>query len=376
MTSTDFFDQFNEAIQSKCPFVFFSTPESQSIKAYIQTNSETYCIEDYSESGFVFAPFDANKNSYYIPLETSRVLKLEHLDFEVRLQSNPLNYEDPTKEHLKLVSSALDAITTTDLEKVVLSRAFKFNLESSNPIETFKTLVHSYPSAFTYCWYHPQTGFWFGASPEQLLKLEGRSLSTMALAGTQAVNLGKAIEWDVKNREEHAFVTDYLVKVLSNYLEPIKISDPQTHKAGELLHLKTHVTGRLKSSNYSLKALLKAIVAPTALKPSARGDLSTLTPPTKTLMTLSSGAVVHHVASFTGTSHPCLDRSSSHFSVMSCNILDEVAKIQRSSAYRIKDNRMLDSSSTPYAWEIHHCKNSDAGPSKVELNKSGAAGSP
>ena len=106
MTSTDFFDQFNEAIQSKCPFVFFSTPESQSIKAYIQTNSETYCIEDYSESGFVFAPFDANKNSYYIPLETSRVLKLEHLDFEVRLQSNPLNYEDPTKEHLKLVSSS------------------------------------------------------------------------------------------------------------------------------------------------------------------------------------------------------------------------------------------------------------------------------
>jgi isochorismate synthase len=259
MTSTDFFDQFNEAIQSKCPFVFFSTPESQSIKAYIQTNSETYCIEDYSESGFVFAPFDANKNSYYIPLETSRVLKLEHLDFEVRLQSNPLNYEDPTKEHLKLVSSALDAITTTDLEKVVLSRAFKFNLESSNPIETFKSLVHSYPSAFTYCWYHPQTGFWFGASPEQLLKLEGRSLSTMALAGTQAVNLGKTIEWDVKNREEHAFVTDYLVKVLSNYLEPIKISDPQTHKAGELLHLKTHVTGRLKSSNYSLKALLKTM---------------------------------------------------------------------------------------------------------------------
>ena len=157
------------------------------------------------------------------------------------------------------MSSALDAITTTDLEKVVLSRAFKFNLESSNPIETFKTLVHSYPSAFTYCWYHPQTGFWFGASPEQLLKLERRSLSTMALAGTQAVNLGKAIEWDVKNREEHAFVTDYLVDILSNYIEPINISGPHTLKAGQLLHLQTNVTGRLKSTDHNLKDLLKAM---------------------------------------------------------------------------------------------------------------------
>ena len=83
MTSTDFFDQINTAIQSKRPFVLFSKPENQSIKAYIQTNTETHIINDYSESGFVFAPFDSEKDSYYIPLETSTVYKLEQLDFEV-----------------------------------------------------------------------------------------------------------------------------------------------------------------------------------------------------------------------------------------------------------------------------------------------------
>ena len=114
-------------------------------------------------------------------------------------------------DHFKLVSSALDTINATDLEKVVLSREFKFNLESSNPIEIFKTLAQTYPSAFTYCWFHPETGFWLGASPESLLKLEGRSLSTMALAGTQTFNLTANVEWDIKNRDEHAFVTDYLV---------------------------------------------------------------------------------------------------------------------------------------------------------------------
>ena len=82
MTSTDFFDQINTAIQLKRPFVLFSKPESHSLKAYVQANTKTHTINNYSESGFVFAPFDAAKDSYYIPLEDSIVIELENLDFE------------------------------------------------------------------------------------------------------------------------------------------------------------------------------------------------------------------------------------------------------------------------------------------------------
>jgi len=259
MTSTDFFDQIKIAIKSKQPFVLFSKPGSSSIKSYLQTNTNTYRINDYSESGFVFAPFDATNDSYYIPLENATVIEFGDLDFEVKPKSNHFDRNEPVDEHMKLVSEAIKAINSTDLEKVVLSRAIKVKIESTNPIEIFKNLVKNYPSAFTYCWFHPQTGFWFGASPESLLKLEGRSLSTMALAGTQTVNSTENVEWDIKNREEHAFVADYLVDVLSNYLEPIKTSGPQTFKAGELLHLQTHITGRLKSVDHSLKDLLKAM---------------------------------------------------------------------------------------------------------------------
>lgn len=259
MISIDFFDHIDKAIKSNHPFVLFSKHESHSLKAYIQTNTQTHTINDYSESGFVFAPFDAAKDSYYIPLEDSIVIELEHLDSELRLPSNHLDEVNPTFDHLKLVSSALDTINATDLEKVVLSREFKFKLESSNPIEIFKTLVHSYPSAFTYCWFHPKTGLWLGASPESLLKIEGRALSTMALAGTQVNDTTATVEWDVKNREEHAFVTDYLVEVLSKYIEPINTSGPHTLKAGQLLHLQTHVSGRLKSTKHRLKEVLKAM---------------------------------------------------------------------------------------------------------------------
>ena len=259
MTSTEFFDQINTAIQSKRPFVLFSKPECQSIKSYIQADTKTYTIDDYSESGFVFAPFDSEKDSYYIPFEPSNVIELEQQDFDVSSKPTSLHSIEPNSDHSKLVSKAIDEINATELEKVVLSREFKFNLERSNPLEVFKNLVQNYPSAFSYCWFHPQTGFWLGASPESLLKLEGRSVSSMALAGTQIFKSNEKVEWDTKNVDEHAFVTDYLLEVLSEYLEPIKTSGPNTIKAGELLHLQTHITGRLKSTKQRLKPLLNAM---------------------------------------------------------------------------------------------------------------------
>ena len=259
MTSTDFFDQIKTAIQSKHPCVLFSKPDSQSVKAYIQTHTQTHIINDYSESGFVFAPFDSENDSYYIPLDSSTIIKLKQLDFEVVPETSPIHSIETTADHLNLVSRAIDEINATELEKVVLSREFKFNLEQSNPLDIFKKLVQNYPTAFTYCWFHPQTGFWLGASPENLLTLEGKSLSTMSVAGTQILKSSEKVEWDSKNLDEHAFVTDYLVEVLSDYLEPIKTSGPHTLKAGELLHLQTHVTGRLKSTHQSLNQLLRAI---------------------------------------------------------------------------------------------------------------------
>ena len=259
MTSTDFFDHIESALTSKHPFVLFSKPDQQSVKAYIQRDLETHLINDFSESGFVFAPFDPTKETYYIPVKGSTILELEQPVFEVSNNTNLFDEVESTDNHFNRVSKAIEEIKSTDLEKVVLSKEFKFSVEVTNPIDIFKILAQSYPSAFTYCWFHPQTGFWFGASPESLLKLEGKSVSTMALAGTQAFQSSEQVEWDAKNLKEHAFVTDYLLDVLSDYLDPIKTSGPHTFRAGELLHLQTHITGRLKSTDQSLKQLLRAM---------------------------------------------------------------------------------------------------------------------
>ena len=81
----------------------------------------------------------------------------------------------------------------------------------------------------------------------------------MSLAGTQPYAGSKDIVWDDKNHNEHAFVTDYLLDVLNDYLDGIKSVGPSTLKAGELLHLQTLITGRLKPSKEALKDLIHAL---------------------------------------------------------------------------------------------------------------------
>ena len=141
LTLSDFFDQINTAIESNRPFVVFSKPNSKSIKTYIQITEETHVINDYSESGFVFAPFDSEKKSYYIPLKNSIVLELEHQDIEGIYQSSSFREIKSISDHSNLVTKAIDEINTTNLEKVVLSKEFKFNLENSDQDKLSETTI-------------------------------------------------------------------------------------------------------------------------------------------------------------------------------------------------------------------------------------------
>jgi isochorismate synthase len=258
IASSDFFDQIKAAMHSKTPFVLFTKPSQESVKAYVQCDKNSYVIEDFTESGFVFAPFNQGSKTYYIPADKSTFLELDKSEFEVSgLSAKPETSQ--TSTHADLVTKAIDEINSTDLQKVVLSRFIKVKLEEQNPLHIFKKLAAKYTTAFSYCWYHPQTGFWLGASPECLLKLNGRSLTTMALAGTQDLQKSPAVQWDDKNLNEHAFVTDYLLEVLSQYLEAVKTSGPNTLRAGHLLHLQTVVTGRLRPGKNALKQLIRTL---------------------------------------------------------------------------------------------------------------------
>lgn len=90
---------------------------------------------------------------------------------------------------------------------------------------------------FGFC--HENSGF-AGLTPERLFTIEGRTLKTMALAGTAAPGDEAAFEDDPKERDEHAFVVDALQRRLAEFGE-VKTGERVVLDLGGMSHLLTPI---------------------------------------------------------------------------------------------------------------------------------------
>src|SRR5690606_31374885 len=121
------------------------------------------------------------------------------------------------------------------------------------PISIFKRLLNTYPSAFVYFWYHPKVGLWLGATPETLIEIEGNRFSIMALAGTQDYKGTTEVVWKDKEIDEQQIVANFIIQQLKPSVENLNVSKTETVKAGNLLHLKTMISAKLKLESSNLK---------------------------------------------------------------------------------------------------------------------------
>ncbi|MEZ4797707.1 MAG: chorismate-binding protein [Flavobacteriaceae bacterium] len=259
MSSESFFASLQEHYNKNLPFVAYSKPKSFQIRALLQKDQTLHKIEDYSESGFVFSPFDIRKDSLLIPLSMCKTLMTEddvHIDdFEMLNNISVGNKE----EHINLVNKGIKAIEHSGLSKVVLSRMVESNKIKADPFLIFKRLLHTYNSAFVYCWYHPRVGLWLGATPETLLEVEGNNFSTMALAGTQAYEGVMDVRWKEKEQNEQQIVVDYITSNIKSFTISLEVSEPETIRAGNILHLKSDIKGRLSEHENGLQKLIYAL---------------------------------------------------------------------------------------------------------------------
>jgi isochorismate synthase len=259
MSSEPFFNSLQEHLDKELPFVAYSKPKSFQIKALLQKNDTLYKIEDYNESGFIFAPFDIRKDAILIPLSLSKTLTTEEdvilEDFDA-IDNLPFGEKE---KHTGLVRKGVEAINNGDFEKVVLSRYVDVPNIKSDFLLTFKRLLHIYNSAFVYCWYHPKVGMWLGASPETLLQIEGNEFSTMALAGTQQYEGIMDVRWNEKECNEQQIVTDFISENIDKITSTLEISEPETIRAGNVLHLKSDIKGRLSEHENKLQKLINAL---------------------------------------------------------------------------------------------------------------------
>jgi isochorismate synthase len=259
MNQDSFFSALEKQYNAQLPFVVYSRPINALIKCWLQKDDALHTTTTFTESGFVFAPFDFKDESILLPQEDCEhhILEADALDIDQNVSGNEINATHK-EQHIALVSKGIETIKQTDLKKVVLSRCEIKELGNANPISIFKRLFNTYKNAMVYCWYHPKVGLWLGATPELLFKVEGKQLTTISLAGTQAYKEVSEVLWTNKELEEQQIVTDYITQQIQPYSKQINVSEVETIRAGGLLHLKSRIIS-LINDTASLKSIIEAL---------------------------------------------------------------------------------------------------------------------
>lgn len=254
----DFYSRIENQLQNDLPFVVYNKPKSGKLVGFFQRDKRLHLVEDFTETGFVFAPFVHGK-TVLIPKNHSDLVVTDWISEENLSPANQLSEQNQGKSDFEdLVAKGIRAIEGGAFQKVVLSRKEQLALDHFNAIATFKNLTSTYPNAFTYCFFHPEIGMWFGASPEQLLKVSTNQFETIALAGTQKFEGREDVNWEMKEKEEQQFVTDFILENLENVTTDVAFSSPYTYRAGNLLHIKTDISGTLDDGS-NVKHLLEIL---------------------------------------------------------------------------------------------------------------------
>lgn len=234
-------------IAQNLPFVLYCKPNSDTVLGLLQENNTLCEVIDFTEKGFVFASFDGQLK-HLIPEDLSSNVTFDRESFgRADLEETIFEPDLKSKNAFeKLVNCGIEAIQNNQFKKVVLSRKETVNLVSLDLVLTFQRLIHFYPTAFVYCFYHPKVGTWLGATPEQLVRSDGILFETIALAGTQKHLGNKKVVWHKKEQEEQQFVTDYIVDKLQDKANNLVVTQPYSVLAGMIWHIKTTITGAHK----------------------------------------------------------------------------------------------------------------------------------
>lgn len=246
-------EKISNHLKHELPFVVYSLPQQDIVSALFQQTNELCTINEFKASGFVFAPFEYKDSAYFIAEETSEKLQSELMEGEID-QAPVLVAENASeqKKYMELVQKTIETIKSRKANKIVISRFKNFPLAHFFFETLFTRLFTAYPTAFRYIWYHPKTGMWCGATPETLVQVEKDSFKTMSLAGTQSFTESGSVHWGPKELDEQQMVTDAITNSLQRVTSVLKVSNPYSYRAGSLLHLRTDITGILKSGKATL----------------------------------------------------------------------------------------------------------------------------
>lgn len=166
-----------------------------------------------------------------------------------------VNYPLSPDEWAGQIGAAQRAMAAGTLEKVVLSRVcelrFAANVDVDGALDYLQT---HYADCYRFLFEPRPFHAFYGATPELLVGVNGRSLATMALAGSIARGrsrteddlLALELQQSAKDQHEHALVVASLRRRLLPLTQTLSIPEkPSIYRLHNIQHLYTPVNGRL-----------------------------------------------------------------------------------------------------------------------------------
>lgn len=162
------------------------------------------------------------------------------------------------------VTDALDRIEAGELTKVTLAQALSVALDGpvSAP-EVLERLRVSYPDCYRFFVEPTDAAGFFGAPPERLVALRGRTVHTEALAGS--VGRGETPEADdelaaslaesEKLHVEHEVVADTIREQLAPLAERVEVGERGIRKLATIQHLHTPIEAELSGDEHVLSVV-------------------------------------------------------------------------------------------------------------------------
>ncbi|MGL4724757.1 MAG: isochorismate synthase EntC [Scandinavium sp.] len=223
-------------------------------------------------------PFDTTQPSaLFIPKSSeafSRTDKQHSAPFAATLKPMQVTARKEIPEQdvfMSMVAKAAELTATPQVDKIVLSRLIEMTTDTA--VDTgalLERLIAQNPASFNFHVPLADGGVLLGASPELLLRKEGKHFSSLPLAGSarrQPDNVldreaGNRLLASEKDRHEHDLVTQAMKKVLTPRSEKLSLpSSPQLITTPTLWHLATPIEGEAKAQENALS--LACLLHPT-----------------------------------------------------------------------------------------------------------------
>jgi anthranilate synthase component 1 len=200
-------------------------------------------------------------------LERSLSRDESHRDRTIQIASNMTRAEFEAG-----VRRAKEHILAGDVYQVVLSQRFETELDV-DPFTVYRALRHVNPSPYMFFIRMGRQAL-VGASPEMLVRVEGRRIETHPIAGTRPrggneeedQRLGDELKANEKERAEHVMLVDLGRNDVGRVSEPGSVRVPQfmaLERFSHVMHLVSIVEGRLAAGCDRLDALASCFPAGT-----------------------------------------------------------------------------------------------------------------